>query len=243
MKNKIYFDHCYTIDTNHTFLKSLQRLGFNLGADSVEHPNANCRFLGFESNQYLEFVHNTEKLENIPGFSFGYSEDLKKLEQKLSNRISCMYKHRSQDGSKSGWNFLFFKNIGIRTFIPWFTEYEQSLTKKSKRKLQIKHPNGVTKILAHEFTINDKGKDFFQTILNLKIKSSIKLQCGTTLYFERGRTNYHSKVILECKSFPLLKRYMPKKKTSLFQGKKSIFIPNLNNNKRMWDLYIQERSD
>ena len=83
MVKSVVYDHAYTLDDNHKFLKELGQLGFKIDEMIVEHPGkAICRFLKFQNSkknqkQYLEFVSvkgaQREK-HNHAGLSFRYTK-------------------------------------------------------------------------------------------------------------------------------------------------------------------------
>jgi len=84
----LYFDHTYTNDPRHRFLKRLEKLGFNLDEKGVEHPGRQfCRFIMFPKPSsprkctYLEFVNVKPGGDAItkPGISLGYSKALKSV--------------------------------------------------------------------------------------------------------------------------------------------------------------------
>lgn len=250
MDKNIYFDHTYTGDQGHQLWKKLGRLGFTLDKLEVKHPNDSCRFILFEKPSYLEFIHSSGQkyAKKCPGFSFGVRSDLKSFFNKLKKKkIDCTFMHRNYDWAKNdkdylpGWNFVDFKNFGIRTFFPWITEYEQDPAVKV-RKRWAKHPNAVSHIIGHEFVINERGEKFFSNLLGTKIQDKVILSCGTILYFSRGQTNFHSKVILGSKNLKKTKTFMAKLKVIDFCGKDGILIPNPSSNKRMWDIIITQIS-
>lgn len=247
MNKKIYFDHTYTGDQNHKFWKKLGKLGFILHTKKAEHPDAVCQFIMFEKPGYLEFAHCLDRssIDTRPGFSFGIENDLKTFFNKLRRKnINCSFSHRNYNWKENseddlpGWNFLNFKNTGIRTFYPWITEYQSSPAGKVKVKNSFSHPNGVTHVIGHEFVINNAGEKFFGQILGTKIKDQITLSCGRVLYFKRGRTCYHSKVILKSKNMENTKLYIPNMKGIIFDDKEVLLISNPSPYKRMWDIII-----
>lgn len=246
MNKNIYFDHTFTGDQNHSFLKKLKKMGFKVNDFMVKHPNADCRFLYFGKGSYLEFIHTPDenKILKRPGFSFGAKKNLEALFKKYKKSgLNCSFTHRNYNWHVNkkdylpGWNFLEFKKIGFKTFYPWFTEYEPN--PNSKRKFtQIKHPNCVTGIWGHEFVVNQSGRDFFRRVLGTKIQDKIILNCGTSFYFKEGRTNFHSKVILKTSNFKKTNSYIKRADLINFEGRDGILIENPSPNMLMWDLLI-----
>ncbi len=250
IKLSINFDHTFTSDQDHRFWKSLSRQGFHLEEKASEHPGQICRFIKFETLPYLEFIHASKKVNLVkaPGLSFATNSDLEALYKKLCRqKLKCTFLHRNYDRKlndferRPGWNFIFFKNLGFQTLFPWFTEYEPYLGKRRKLK-PVKHPNGVSAIVGHEFSVNAKGRAFFSQIFKISINKKVTLKDGTVFYFKSGRQNYHSKVILNSKDLSKTKKFMKLAKEIDFHGKDALLLKNPSPNRRMWSLVITSAS-
>jgi len=104
----LFLDHTFTNDDNHCFLKKLEKCGFTLSTEEVEHPGkAFCRFIKLNGNtprglQYLEFIHIGRSGAKCtkPGISFGYRKGLKdyynKLKKKLMSILSIKIMHEKK---------------------------------------------------------------------------------------------------------------------------------------------------
>jgi hypothetical protein len=252
MKNKIKFDHAFTLDKNHKFLKSLHKAGFLDNKATTLHPGAKCKFIYFDNYKYLEFVHQTDKkLYNIPGISFNFDGKLENLYKKyVSKKIKCRFAHKNYEWMKNskdhlpGWNFISFTHTGVKEFYPWFTEYEDSeKRKKKKRSKKVSNKNGVNQVLGHVFTLNTKGRKIFDLIFNLKNRKSYITPDGITLYFKDGKNNKYESIVLKSKNLNKTKKYL-KQSNSLkcidgeFLGKSAIHIKNPHNNKKMWEIIV-----
>lgn len=243
----IFFDHTYTYDNHFQFLKKLEKCGFKLSKEEVEHPGkVFCRFIRLSGNtprglQYLEFVHIGKGGEKcaVPGVSFGYRKGLKNYYNKLKKKFEVTYAHKNFDWKKDnksilpGWNFVNFKKLKFRGFFPWITEYERIVHNKKK----IIHPNGVHRLASLHFEVNDKGLDFFEKLLGKKINDCVMLSCETEFYFTKRRSNKLKVIHLECKSLNKLKNKFPYDQEVVFLGKDAVLIKNPN---KMWDIIISQ---
>lgn len=245
----IFLDHSYTNDKNHKFLKKLEKHGFKLSENEVEHPGKQfCRFIAFTGNplrtyQYLEFV----KVKNggydckMPGISFGHTKGLKNYYNKIKNKIAAGFEHKNYEWKEDsvsylpGWNFVTFDKSIPKGIFSWFTEYEKSNSVKRKKRNKVTHPNGVQKIASFHLDVNKAGIKFFENILGKKIKDSIRLSCGTEFYFNKAKTNKLKTIHLECKNFKKLKNNFPFDEEIKFLGKDGVLITNPN---LMWDIVI-----
>jgi hypothetical protein len=243
---KLYFDHTFTTDQNHKFLKKLEKHGFTLETKMTEHPDAKCRFIKFNNFQYLEFasVLDTTKFESA-GMSFGYAGKLKNFNQTLLKKgLHTKFTHRNYDwaiNSKDylpGWNFVSFQKLGFKTIYPWITEYELRPEMKERPKHIADHPNGVNHIVGHEFQINSKGREFFEALLARKIKDNYEFKDGVIFYFEEGRKNLHKNVVLKSDNFKLAAKFFKPKQIVDWKGREAIHIENPSGNERMWGIYI-----
>lgn len=246
----IYFDHSYTVDQHHKFLKKLEGLGFRKEERHTEHPGGLiCRFLMFSAESktkrsYLEFVHTKPKGEKlkVPGLSFGWNGNLEKFHDEMvrTRKIKTEFVHKNYDWKKDdktrlpGWNFVNFKNTGIRSFYPWITEYEPHPLRKP-RKIK-SHPNGVNKIIGFEFDMNPAGEKLFKIVCGKKRSNFLTLPCGTKFYFTPAPTTKLRSVILRSKNLKqFLKKYGADKEIE-FQGNPAGLIKNPN--ERMWNIII-----
>ncbi len=204
---KIFFDHTYTIDDNFLLFKRMNELGFNISDKISAHPSLKSRFIYFKNGKYIEFVNYSEPIKKwwyLSGLSFGVDSSLKKFSQ-LSRfkHLGPAYSHRNYNWKDNnndylpGWNFLSFKKLGIRTFYPWFTEYEKGRRKIPKR---VNHHNGINEFHGNLFRVNPKGLEFFELLFKRKIKDKVELTDGTWLYFKPGKTNRHEAIILRANS-------------------------------------------
>ena len=246
----IYFDHTYTGDSGHRFLKHLQRLGFGLDPSKVEHPGKQfCRFIKFKSAvpgrkyDYLEFVWGKAKSAGRPGFCFGYSGGLEGFHEKIlrEKKFRSEFMHKNYDwkrDSKSrlpGWNFVSFKGLKMPGLFPWFTEYEPLPGKK--RSAAPKHPNGARRVHGFVFELDATGEKLFSYVLRKKLSEKTRIAGGVTLYLSLGarRTRLRA-VIIEMKSLKsFLRRYKPDSQ-GVFFGRDAARIENPD--RRMWDLIL-----
>ncbi|MBC7540552.1 MAG: hypothetical protein H7281_17135 [Bacteriovorax sp.] len=144
----IFLDHSYTNDDKHSFLKKLEKYGFKLSENEVEHPVKQfCRFIAFTGNplrsyQYLEFVNVKKNGEacSVPGVSFGYTKGLKNYFNKIKNKVAAKFEHKNykwKEDSVSdlpGWNFVTFDKVKLKGIFPWFTIHQK---RKNERKSHI----------------------------------------------------------------------------------------------------------
>jgi hypothetical protein len=253
MFKKIYFDHVNCEDKNHKFINTLENKGFTLSADEVEHPGKrHCRFIMFVDKNnskfnYLEFINvgNGGVSHRRVGLSFGYRVELKKLYQSVSKKISSNFIHKNYQwkvnskDSLPGWNFLTFKNTGMRNIYTWFTEYEPDPARLKKQKLKTtKHPNSVYEVHGIEMSLSKKGKESFGTILGRKLASVNTMKDGTTLYVKEGNTNRCERVILRCKDFKKAQKLIRPDEEIEFMGEPALLIRNNSNGQHGWDLVV-----
>jgi hypothetical protein len=241
MDANIYFDHTYTMDREFGFLESLIKAGFTVHDKTTEHPDVECRFIMLADKKYLEFVHPKHEKNSFfsPGISFGYKTSLKALYDSLKplEVLKASYTHRNYNWAENstdylpGWNYLNFGISAVKSFNPWFTEYE---TREGVSLEAPEHPNGISGVLGHTFELNQVGRAFFELVLKTKIKDKIVLNDGTTLFFRDSDNNRHSQVILGSSN-------MTKTMYYLGQGSNGeIAIKNPSSNENMWDLVIRE---
>ena len=203
MNRKIYFDHCYSLDEGHKFLKILEELGFVADHRVTEHPGVLCKFIFFKNNRYIEFVHKLSNTDTFTpsGFSFGYSKSLELFKEELESNTSIKtdLTHKNYDWKNNdsdhlpGWDYLNFKNNVFPQLHLWFTQYGP----RPESKFDIpEHPNGATEIYGHIFVVNKEGRDFFSIIFNQIIKDKVILNDGTVLHFKEGNKNHHLAVLI-----------------------------------------------
>ncbi len=250
MNKLIHFDHCYTMDRNHLFLKKLGLLGFSLDPRTIIHPgNRHCRFIEFKDNTYLEFINQAPPAKKSSGFSFIYKGKLKSFFEmsKRKGVFKLKYIHRNYNWKENnkdnlpGWNFVTFSKTGIIKFYPWFTEYEsKKKRKKSPPSKTHSHKNGIVGVHGHEFVLNERGREFFSTIFGCKITDILKASDGIFYYFKRGRSNRHTKVILKSKDLKKTSKITKIKTQIVYEGHLALNIKNPNEGRHNWDVLIIE---
>ncbi|MCB0355451.1 MAG: hypothetical protein KDD40_00500 [Bdellovibrionales bacterium] len=226
-------------------------MGFVHEKQIVEHPGkAFCRFIKFESESYkkvayLEFIDqrvSQPKFSN-PGLSLGFTGKLESLFKKLKNKLSCTFLHKNYDWKKDnisrlpGWNFLNFKNTGIKSYYPWLTEYEKH--PKRKRSLKApKHKNTVYKLLKIELDVNKKGLIFYEKLFSQKIKDKTILSCNTELLYKKARSNSYKRVVLACRDLDKFHKVAKKADKINYEGQPAALIKNPA---KGWDIVVVER--
>lgn len=243
MDKNIRFDHTYTNDQSHKFLKKLMDLGFTKVARDVEHPGKHfCSFIEFltpnRDRAYLEFINvgRGGVPVNHTGLSFRYEKNLKQYYTKLKDKVpfKTFYMHKNYDWKKNsvdylpGWNFLDFKGTGFRSLQPWFTEYEN----RKKLKKMTTHKNKVSMLTGGTYVLNSKGRDFFELILRTKVKDKFEYADGTCWEIRNGATNKIDKINLECSNLKLFPN-----KLLTTDGFALVKNPN---GKKYWDICIYE---
>jgi hypothetical protein len=242
----IYFDHCYTPDQNHRFLKRLESLGFIFNPETVEHPGkAFCRFLMFpcaeisgRKAQYLEFVHCEGKGYRTPGLLLGYSGSLKRFAKKLAPVLDVDFFHKNYDWKENskdalpGWNFLTFKNLGFRTLNAYFIQYEKG-PKRHKRPAP-KHPNGVESLYAVEFEIEKRGRSYFKKIFGSRWNEKIKVR-NSFFFFKKGKRTDIRRVILKSKNIDKFIASYDIDREIVWNGRRAALISNPSGK---WDIVI-----
>jgi hypothetical protein len=243
----IFFDHTYTADQNFKFLKKLEKCGFKLLDQKVEHPGkAFCRFIALNGNtsrgyHYLEFVHigvGGEKFNDI-GLALGHRKGLKFFYNKIKNKFNVSFEHKNykwkedNDSYLPGWNYITFQKVTWRGIKTWFNEFEPN--GKPRKIKKVSHPNGVQKVASLHFVLNKSGFEFFEKVLGKKIKDYVTLSCGTEFYFSKGKTNTLWIVHLHCKSLQKLKSKFFFDDELIFLDINAVIIKNPSN---MWDIVI-----
>jgi len=256
MVKSVVYDHAYTLDDNHKFLKELGQLGFKIDEMIVEHPGkAICRFLKFQDSkkaqkQYLEFVSvkgaQREK-HNHAGLSFRYTKGLEKYYDLLKKKdgLTPIYIHKNYNWKENdsdqlpGWNFLTFKNAPTRSIYPWFTEYEpHNLSLKTTTNPV--HPNGALKIVGVELSVTQKVHCFFEKILNSKFKKEITLSDGVKLIFKSSSKNKCDRVLIQVGKLRVFEKFIGRSKLEIQETETGFLIRNPNPSPRMYDLEVLE---
>lgn len=245
----LFFDHCFTADPGHRFLRKLERLGFTLRSSTVEHPGKHfCRFIGFNSPAsprnftYLEFIHvgrGGVPVRN-PGLSLSTARDLEQFHRSLKrSRLRASFRHKNYDWKKDdrsrqpGWNFVSFQGLGFTTLFPWLTEYEPH-PERPRRMSPIRHANGVSRIVAAEISVNAAGRKFFGALLGSRLDRPVKVG-PQTLYFTSGTRTRLTRVVLGARSLAGLRRRGLDLEEGTWRGRKALLIPNPAG---MWDLAV-----
>jgi hypothetical protein len=252
LANKITFDHAYTADPNHKFLKSLERMGFAIRPGLVEHPGGSiCRFIGFRPSpdsawQYLEFIdrRGTKGQYRRPGLSLTAGGNLRQLFKKFNAQgaLSTCWEHRNYNwktdpkSNLPGWNFITFKKLGFSTFYPWFTEYDRRPGQKKISK--IRHPNGITKIRGFELFLNKSGKKVMSVMLQRDLLQKQNLSNEICLWVEDSASNRLSTIVLEAKSLVKCKKFLKSAKETVWKGQRALKLENPSGNNLMWDIVV-----
>lgn len=254
MFKNIYLDHSYNIDQNFKFHKKLEKLGFTLDEQMVEHPGkAYCKFIslnGFNPRGkfYLEFVSfgkGAPVIETEAGLSFGYQENLEKYFHKIKTKLPATFSHKNYNWKENstdrlpGWNMLNFKKRPIQNTFTWFTEYEFHPNRKKNK--TPKHKNTVESIAGIILVLTKKSKKNLETILCKKVSDRIVLNDGTVIYIELGKSDRYKTIILYARDLKKVKACAGRSgKIELFNGKEVIRIdpPNYKSSSS-WNLLIQ----
>lgn len=211
----LQFDHCYTTDRDHKFLKRLAKAGFNLDPSITEHPGRHvCRFIQFSSpqfktRQYLEFISKPIRQGVKPGLSFrcaGRLEDRFKTIRR-DRFLEPTFEHRNYSWKKTGkkvrepgWNFVHFRRK-IAAVEVWLTEYERSGGKKPRVKLRVRHENGALGIIGLVFEATASGRRYFERILAKRVDGTLRLPCGTQLILEPAARTRFRGVLIKTSNF------------------------------------------
>ena len=248
----INFDHCYTEDMGHKFLKTLERAGFTLSEHQVEHPGKHfCRFimfnLGKEGKGYLEFVNVGKGGQRIdkPGLSLNYSGLLKKYFNIVKRRkgVEAKYIHKNYQWKKDsksrlpGWNFITFSKPQFKNLYTWFTEYEPR--SERKRLAVVPHPNTALRVAGLELSVRTQDRPKIETIFGRKFDSDNINLGGINLFIQSARSTKLTTIIIECKSLKKFLKYAGDKAQITWRGKKAAMIKNPD--RRMWNIIVIEK--
>ena len=256
MDKKIFIDHCYNVDQGHKFFKKLEKIGFTLDKNTMEHPGkAYCKFIIFKGENsrqrfYLEFVSIGKGGTPfyVPGLSFGYESNLAHFHKKIHNALRANFWHKNfawKENSQDhlpGWNFIEFKKPIIKNINTWFTEYE---TAGRRKKLKVpKHKNTVESLHGIILTLTTKSKKNLETLLGCKIKEQKVLKDGVTIYIQSGKTDRFESIIMNSKNINKSKEVIGRSgKMVNVLGEEMIQIqPPKNKNILGWNILIKKHS-
>ena len=248
---KIKFDHAYTPDPQHKFLKRLEKLGFVLVKHTTEHPGKHfCRFIAFLESEkelpvYLEFIHVGRGGDKVgrAGLSLRALGSLEKAVPQLRRAgLHGKFFHKNYDWKISGrerrpgWNFFIFRNLGFRTLFPWITEYEERPKAMRSRIIGIqKHRNSVRRLLALEIDVNSKARRFFARLLGPG--DTLQVPGGQKIFLRAANTTRLRAIVLEADSERHLKRFKFDGESE-WRGRRARVIRNPSG---QWDLFIVVR--
>lgn len=246
---KIRFDHSYSTDQNFKFRMKLGKAGFYLPDYEVEHPGKRfCRFIPFLQKsiagyQYLEFIHTGKggNFKNLPGMSVGALSSLKKFNTLLTKQgLKTEFVHKNynwKENSKDtlpGWNFVTFKRkMNVYT---WMTEYEPLKNGKSRKRIQVRHPNGAHKIMAFDFTLSTEDIKFYSLIFGRPKNETFTMECGNRIHYNIGKKSRINHIILATKDLNKFVKKFPWDKLTSWQNQPGAVIENPN--KKMWDIVL-----
>jgi len=253
----INFDHSYTEDLGHKFLKILERAGFSLMAEQVEHPGKQfCRFIMFNKagsgkkkrkGSYLEFVDIGRGGERInkPGLSLRYEGSLKKHFSSLKNKcgIKADYIHKNYNWKEEskrilpGWNFITFKRPRFKNIYLWFTEYE--LRPGIKKLPKISHRNTAESIYGLELCLKKSDQARLGEILKKNVAAEELDFDGLKLFLKKSVQTKISSIIVSCRSLKHFENISKISAKYLWRGEKAAIIKNPD--KRMWDIIVVEK--
>lgn len=246
----IGFDHSYTEDRGHKFLKALEKAGFVLEENQVEHPGKHfCRFIMFRhgaGRAYLEFVHIGRGGARIdkPGVSLRYGGPLKEYFKAIKGRagVQAKYIHKNYDWKKDsksilpGWNFMTFSKPAFKNIYPWFTEYEPRPGKK--RASPKPHPNTAQTIAGLEMTVRGADRPKLEKIFGRSLSGEAVSLGDFRLFTSAGRATRISALVIKCRD---LDRFMAAAKIrsrTLWRGQDAAIIKNPS--RGMWDIVAVE---
>ena len=245
----IRFDHIYTMDKGHKFMKKLEKAGFTLAKMVVEHPGKHiCRFiyikkLGLTGKQYMEFVHVGKGGIDYgnPGLSLASDLPLLNFDKKLKSQgIKTDFSHKNYEWKKDsvsklpGWNFVSFPKHKSKIFT-WITEYEYS-AKRHKKRPFLKNKNGINEVVGITTTLSSADIKLFSKLFG-KPKNGMFLVKGFEVHFIKAKESTILDLIFEVKD---LKKYINKfewDELTTSHGRPAVRIKN--NTKNMWNVVIR----
>ncbi|MGZ3794439.1 MAG: hypothetical protein ACXVCP_18980 [Bdellovibrio sp.] len=251
---KLRFDHSYTTDQNFRFRKKLEKAGFRLKKQMVEHPGkAFCKFIMFPSpdkagRQYLEFIHFGKGGKNyeLPGLSLGALESLEPFSKKLEKKkLKVHFYHKNYEWKKNskdrlpGWNFISFPKHKSKIYT-WLTEYEFSKKRKLIKRDSL-HPNKVYKFVGIDAIFNADDLNLFKQLCGKPRQKEFMLSCGTSLSFRLGKTSKICSIILATKDLNTLVKKFKWDDLVTYKGMPGVRIKNFD--KKMWDVIIVQGND
>lgn len=247
----IYFDHSYTEDIGHKFLKALGRAGFRLSEHETMHPGKHrCRFIMFSRMggrmAYLEFVDVGRGGRPVtkPGISLRSAGPLEKYFDgvKKQNGVSAKYIHRNYDWKKDsksrlpGWNFLTFSKPLFRNIYPWFTEYEPR--PGVKRGPVPVHPNTARSIYGLALAAREQDRPKLEKIFGCSLAGGRADLGGIRLIVEPSRATRISALVIKCRDLKGFMRTAKIRTPVRWQGRDAAVIRNPD--RRMWDIVVIE---
>jgi len=245
---KTRFDHSNTFDRNFAFMRKLEKAGFILGSNEVEHPGKHfCRFIYFPQDKkhrtYLEFIHvgkNGEKIDTT-GLSFASVDALKKIYKNLvSKKIECKLSHKNYDWKNNnidrlpGWNFIEFPKK-MKSLEFWGTEYEKNPFKKRPTVFKI-HLNGVSKILSLEMALSPKDLPLFESIFKKEKDGALSFFNGVSIHYKLAKKTHIQSIVLGTKNLKKMVKEFEWDELISYRGVPAVKI--LNPNENMWDILV-----
>lgn len=245
------FDHIYTMDINHKFMKKLEQAGFTLAKHTVEHPGKHfCRFImikkiGADGKQYLEFVHIGKGGVDWgkAGLSLASDSSLKKVDSKLKNKgLTTKFLHKNYDWKKDsvsqlpGWNFVTFPNHKSEIYT-WITEYERSPQRKPTK--IPKHKNRVEYFVGLNAELSASDIKFFTTLFGRPKNGVFAMNYGFEMRFIKSKKSRIKDVVFEVSD---LKKYIQTFKwdeLTVYGEKPAVRIKN--DNKNMWSVLLRQK--
>ena len=246
----INFDHSYTADMGHKFLKSLGKAGFVLAENEVEHPGKHfCRFIMFKhgaGRNCLEFIHVGKGGEKVtkPGVSLRYEGPLKEYFESIRKQrgLKAQYIHKNYDWKKDnksalpGWNFVDFRRPAFKNIFPWFTEYEPRPGKK--RALPKPHPNTAQFIAGMELFVRGADRPKLEKIFGRNFSQKDVRLGDFSLYINSGNSTRISALVVKCASLERFVKVAKIGKKVAWRGKNAIRIKNPAG---MWDILAVDK--
>lgn len=243
------FDHCYTTDRDHKFLRRLAGAGFTLDPSVIEHPGRHiCRFILFsppqlKTRQYLEFISKPIRQGDKPGLSFSCTG---RLEERFTSIrrdriLKPTFEHRNYSWKKTGkkvrelgWNFVHFRRK-ISAAEVWLTEYERPDGKKPRVKSRPRHENGALGIIGIVFEATASGFRYFERILQRRIDGTLRLPCGTQLILEPASRTRFRGVLIKSSNF---RRFCVRAKPDEISSHEGRMTAVIKNPSGSWDILV-----